>query len=85
MRPRSRGQGGAKKRLEFENLNSTIHKIQTPNIKVMQKLDRAGDKQEMANKDLNTVRRRTKQDKQNFKKVKQVRNQIFEIFKLTFS
>ena len=58
---------------QINDLNSTIHKIQAPNMKAMQKLDEAREKLEMANKDFDTVRRKAKQAKQNFEKVKQVR------------
>jgi structural maintenance of chromosome 1 len=58
---------------QINDLNSTIHKIQAPNMKAMQKLDEARDKLAEANKDFDAVRRKAKQAKQNFERVKQVR------------
>merc|ERR1711925_29504 len=43
----------------------------------MQKLDEAREKLEMANKDFDTVRRKAKQAKQNFERVKQERYDLF--------
>merc|ERR1712073_213742 len=61
----------------ISDLNATIHKIQAPNMKAMQKLDEAREKLEMANKDFDTVRRKAKQAKQNFERVKQERYDLF--------
>merc|ERR1712141_965040 len=67
------------KRMEkiISDLMATIHKIQAPNMKAMQKLDEAREKLEMANKDFDTVRRKAKQAKQNFERVKQERYDLF--------
>ena len=62
---------------QISDLNATIHKIQAPNMKAMQKLDEAREKLEMANKDFDTVRRKAKQAKQNFERVKQERYDLF--------
>merc|ERR1711962_1609784 len=62
---------------QISDLNATIHKIQAPNMKAMQKLDEAREKLEMANKDFDTVRRKAKQAKQNFERVKQERYALF--------
>lgn len=58
---------------QISDLNATIHKIQAPNMKAMQKLDEAREKLAEANKDFDTVRRKAKTAKQNFERVKQVR------------
>merc|ERR1712107_361942 len=62
---------------QISDLNATIHKIQVPNMKAMQKLDEAREKLEMANKGFDTVRRKAKQAKQNFERVKQERYDLF--------
>merc|ERR1712223_1413246 len=62
---------------QISDLNATIHRIQAPNMKAMQKLDEAREKLEMANKDFDTVRRKAKQAKQNFERVKQERYDLF--------
>merc|ERR1719242_721431 len=64
---------------QISDLNATIHKIQAPNMKAMQKLDEAREKLEMANKDFDTVRRKAKQAKQNFERVKQERYDLFMV------
>jgi len=61
----------------ISDLNATIHKIQAPNMKAMQKLDEAREKLAEANKDFDTVRRKAKQAKQNFERVKQERYDLF--------
>merc|ERR1711971_1391250 len=53
---------------QISDLNATIHKIQAPNMKAMQKLDEAREKLAEANKDFDTVRRKAKQAKQNFER-----------------
>merc|ERR1712203_415393 len=62
---------------QISDLNATIHKIQAPNMKAMQKLDEAREKLAEANKDFDTVRRKAKQAKQNFERVKQERYDLF--------
>merc|ERR1712130_297692 len=62
---------------QISDLNATIHKIQAPNMKAMQKLDEAREKLAGANKDFDTVRRKAKQAKQNFERVKQERYDLF--------
>ena len=54
---------------------SLLH--QAPNMKAMQKLDEARDKLAEANKDFDNVRRKAKQAKMNFEKVKQERYDLF--------
>merc|ERR1712113_781102 len=56
---------------------ATIHRIQAPNMKAMQKLDEAREKLAEANKDFETVRKRAKQAKTNFERVKQERCELF--------
>lgn len=51
----------------------TINKIQAPNMRAMQKLDDARSKLEETNKEFETVRRKAKQAKLNFERVKQER------------
>merc|ERR1712192_88515 len=62
---------------QISDLNATIHKVQAPNMKAMQKLDEAREKLAEANKDFDTVRRKAKQAKQNFERVKQERYDLF--------
>jgi len=62
---------------QINDLNATIHKIQAPNMKAMQKLDEAREKLAEANKDFDLVRRKAKQAKQNFERVKQERYDLF--------
>jgi structural maintenance of chromosome 1 len=47
---------------------------QAPNMKAMQKLDEAREKLAEANKDFDNVRRKAKQAKMNFERVKQVKH-----------
>ena len=51
--------------------------IQAPNMKAMQKLDEAREKLQEANKDFETVRKRAKQAKNNFERIKQERYELF--------
>merc|ERR1719471_1059044 len=67
------------KRMEkiISDLMATIHRIQAPNMKAMQKLDEAREKLQEANKDFETVRKKAKQAKQNFERIKQERYDLF--------
>merc|ERR1719419_986788 len=67
------------KRLEkhISDLMATIHRIQAPNMKAMQKLDEAREKLAEANKDFETVRKKAKQAKNNFERIKQERYDLF--------
>merc|ERR1719411_442681 len=67
------------KRMEkiISDLMATIHRIQAPNMKAMQKLDEAREKLAEANKDFETVRKRAKQAKTNFERIKQERCELF--------
>merc|ERR1712061_265921 len=58
-------------------MGATIHRIQAPNMKAMQKLDEAREKLAEANKDFETVRKRAKQAKTNFERIKQERCELF--------
>merc|ERR1719402_580726 len=62
---------------QINDLATTIHRIQAPNMKAMQKLEEARDKLQEANKDFDTVRRKAKQAKVNFERVKQERYDLF--------
>merc|ERR1712121_397039 len=62
---------------QINDLASTIHRIQAPNMKAMQKLEEARDKLQEANKDFDTVRRKAKQAKVNSERVKQERYDLF--------
>merc|ERR1712034_309711 len=48
---------------QISDLSATIHRIQAPNMKAMQKLDEARDKLAEANKDFDNVRRKAKQER----------------------
>merc|ERR1712223_1896807 len=61
----------------ISDLMATIHRIQAPNMKAMQKLDEAREKLAEANKDFETVRKRAKQAKTNFERIKQERYDLF--------
>merc|ERR1719242_2964777 len=61
----------------ISDLMATIHRIQAPNMKAMQKLDEAREKLQEANKDFETVRKRAKAAKQNFERIKQERYELF--------
>merc|ERR1711923_622229 len=61
----------------ISDLMATIHRIQAPNMKAMQKLDEAREKLAEANKDFETVRKRAKQAKTNFERIKQERCELF--------
>merc|ERR1719210_1300335 len=61
----------------ISDLMATIHRIQAPNMKAMQKLDEAREKLQEANKDFETVRKKAKQAKQNFERIKQERYDLF--------
>merc|ERR1711992_253171 len=61
----------------ISDLMATIHRIQAPNMKAMQKLDEAREKLAEANKDFETVRKKAKQAKQNFERIKQERYDLF--------
>merc|ERR1712241_1009727 len=61
----------------MSDLMATIHRIQAPNMKAMQKLDEAREKLAEANKDFETVRKRAKQAKTNFERIKQERCELF--------
>merc|ERR1719427_2532324 len=62
---------------QISDLSPTIHRIQAPNMKAMQKLDEAREKLAEANKDFDNVRRKAKQAKMNFERVKQERYDLF--------
>merc|ERR1719309_1056651 len=62
---------------QISDLSATIHRIQAPNMKAMQKLDEAREKLAEANKDFDNVRRKAKQAKMNFVRVKQERYDLF--------
>merc|ERR1719225_1030770 len=62
---------------QISDLSATIHRIQAPNMKAMQKLDEAREKLAEANKDFDNVRRKAKQAKTNFERVKQERYDLF--------
>merc|ERR1712059_46743 len=62
---------------QISDLSATIHRIQAPNMKAMQKLDEAREKLAEANKDFDNVRRKAKTAKQNFERVKQERYDLF--------
>merc|ERR1712025_1214828 len=55
----------------ISDLMATIHRIQAPNMKAMQKLDEAREKLQEANKDFETVRKKAKTAKNNFERIKQ--------------
>merc|ERR1719438_268903 len=61
----------------ISDLMATIHRIQAPNMKAMQKLDEAREKLQEANKDFETVRKKAKTAKNNFERIKQERNDLF--------
>merc|ERR1712012_989210 len=61
----------------ISDLQATIHRIQAPNMKAMQKLDEAREKLQEANKDFETVRKKAKTAKNNFERIKQERNDLF--------
>merc|ERR1711992_468360 len=61
----------------ISDLMATIHRIQAPNMKAMQKLDEAREKLQEANKDFEAVRKRAKQAKNNFERIKQERCELF--------
>merc|ERR1711994_1219204 len=61
----------------ISDLMAAIHRIQAPNMKAMQKLDEAREKLAEANKDFETVRKRAKQAKTNFERIKQERCELF--------
>merc|ERR1711994_641978 len=61
----------------ISDLMATIHRIQAPNMKAMQKLDEAREKLAEANKDLEPLRKRAKQAKTNFERIKQERCELF--------
>merc|ERR1711997_392814 len=67
------------KRMEkiISDLMATIHRIQAPNMKAMQKLDEAREKLQEANKDFESVRKKAKAAKQNFERIKQERYDLF--------
>merc|ERR1712123_281540 len=62
---------------QISDLSATIHRIQAPNMKAMQKLDEAREELAEANKDFDNVRRKAKQAKMNFERVKQERYDLF--------
>merc|ERR1712048_513540 len=61
----------------ISDLMATIHRIQAPNMKAMQKLDEAREKLQEVNKDFETVRKKAKTAKNNFERIKQERNDLF--------
>merc|ERR1719510_269131 len=61
----------------ISDLMATIHRIQAPNMKAMQKLDEAREKLQEANKDFESVRKKAKAAKQNFERIKQERYDLF--------
>merc|ERR1712012_634914 len=61
----------------ISDLQATIHRIQAPNMKAMHKLEEAREKLAEANKDFESVRKRAKQAKNNFERLKQERYDLF--------
>merc|ERR1712142_389325 len=62
---------------QINELQATITKIQAPNMRAMQKLDEAGEKLEETNKEFDNARRKAKQAKMSFERVKQERYDLF--------
>lgn len=62
---------------QINELQSTINRIQAPNMKAMQKLDEARGKLEETNKEFENIRKKAKQAKMNFERVKQERYDLF--------
>lgn len=67
------------KRLEkqINELESTITRIQAPNMRAMQKLDEAREKLEETNREFEMARKRARQAKTNFERIKQERLDLF--------
>merc|ERR1719273_775855 len=61
----------------ISELQATITRIQAPNMRAMQKLDEAREKLEETNKEFDTARRKAKQAKMAFERVKQERHDLF--------
>lgn len=62
---------------QIGELQATITRIQAPNMRAMQKLDEAREKLEETNKEFDNARRRAKQAKMAFERVKQERHDLF--------
>lgn len=58
-------------------LQATITRIQAPNMRAMQKLDEAREKLEETNKEFDSARRKAKQAKMAFERIKQERHDLF--------
>ncbi|CAG0898742.1 unnamed protein product [Darwinula stevensoni] len=68
---------GDKMNKEIHDLQTTLQKIQAPNLKATQKLDAAKEKLQETNEEFDTVRRRAKKAKQAFERVKKERYDKF--------
>merc|ERR1711997_391044 len=62
---------------QINELQTTITKIQAPNMRAMQKLDEAREKLEETNKEFDNARRKAKQAKMAFERAKQERHDLF--------
>merc|ERR1719210_792645 len=62
---------------QINELQTTITRIQAPNMRAMQKLDEAREKLEETNKEFDSARRKAKQAKINFERCKQERHDMF--------
>merc|ERR1719215_1567590 len=61
----------------ISELQATITRIQAPNMRAMQKLDEAREKLEETTKEFDTARRKAKQAKMAFERLKQERHDLF--------
>ena len=64
----------------INDLLNTIHKIQAPNMKAMQKLEFAREKLQETNEEFDNARKRAKKAKQLFEKTKKSRYEKFTAF-----
>merc|ERR1719245_1296929 len=62
---------------QINELQATITRIQAPNMRAMQKLDEAREKLEETNKEFDSARRKAKQAKMAFERIKQERHDMF--------
>merc|ERR1719232_1154064 len=62
---------------QINELQTTITRIQAPNMRAMQKLDEAREKLEETNKEFDSARRKAKQAKMAFERIKQERHDMF--------
>merc|ERR1719245_898368 len=62
---------------QINELQTTITRIQAPNMRAMQKLDEAREKLEEPNKEFDSARRKAKQAKMAFERIKQERHDMF--------